>query len=481
MFRKLIAWIRQVSKKMFGAEKIADVARSGSIVNDEMSRAIDFWIELYKGNAPWLKERCQSMGLPSMIASEIARLVTLEMQVNVTGSKRAEYISKQLDPVRDNIRCYCEYGCAGGGLMLKPYPDGKGNIAIDLVQANAFYPIEFNSRGKITSAVFVERKTEGDRTYSRFETHMMDGELYVVTNKAFESYSKDDLGRECALTDVGDWSSLQPEVKMQNIKTPLFAYFRIPLGNTVDPASPLGVSVYARATSLIRDADEQYQRLIWEFEGGELAIDASEDVFKLDRGVPVLPVGKERLFRTNALDALKLNADSLMKAWSPQIRDASIINGLNQILVRIEDVCGLARGTLSNQVVEGRTATEIIQIKQRSYSTVTDIQKALQSALEDLVYAIDVYASLYKLAPAGKITTSYAWDDSIVVDAVSEREIDRQDCRDGVMQWWEYRVKWYSEDETTAKNKTGFKEDKTDDEVFGFDKPGNDESQKAEE
>ena len=54
----------------------------------------------------------------------------------------------------------------------------------------------------------------------------------------------------------------------------------------------------------------------------------------------------------------------------------------------------------------------------------------------------------------GALKTTVCFDDSIIEDSGTERERDRQDVRDGLMQKWEYRVKWYGEDEATAKAMT---------------------------
>jgi hypothetical protein len=43
------------------------------------------------------------------------------------------------------------------------------------------------------------------------------------------------------------------------------------------------------------------------------------------------------------------------------------------------------------------------------------------------------------------------FDDSIIEDKQSERSTDRQDVAMGAMPLWEYRMKWYNEDEKTAK------------------------------
>ena len=81
-----------------------DVAVSG-----EMSRAVELWSKMYTGNAPWLSDTVRSLNLPSAVASELARLTTLEMVSEVTGSARADYINTQYQEVIGNIRRYTEY------------------------------------------------------------------------------------------------------------------------------------------------------------------------------------------------------------------------------------------------------------------------------------------------------------------------------------------------------------------------------------
>lgn len=430
-----------------------------SLVSSEMNNAIESWMNLYVGQAPWLAHNNRSLGLPAAIASELARLVTLEAKVDIVCpagdgegniSQRAAFLNEQLIPFRNKMRLYCEYGCAGGGLMLKPYVIGD-TIAIDCVQATDFLPLAFDSKGKITACDFVEHKKQGSHYYHRIERHEFKNGINVVTNKAYRSSAITDRGTEVSLAEVPEWAELQEKQEIGNTERPLFAYFRIPLGNTVDPTSPLGVSTYSRSVNLIEDADKQYQRFLWEFEGGELAIDASEEAFKKNKkGEPILPTGKERLFRPNILDEASKGSD-LFKTFSPTLRDVSLLNGLNAILQKIEFNSGLAYGTLSDPQNVDKTATEIITSKQRSYSTITDIQMALQTAIEDLAYAMDVYATLYNLAPQGAFEVNCVWDDSIVVDAEAERSRDMNEVRMGLMQKWEYRVKWYGEDAETAK------------------------------
>ncbi len=78
-----------------------------------------------------------------------------------------------------------------------------------------------------------------------------------------------------------------------------------------------------------------------------------------------------------------------------------------------------------------KTATEIMASKQRSYSTVKSIQHALQVALDDLLYAMNAYADLYQLAPAGSYTAVYNWDDSIVNDPSERKQLFLAVCAGG--------------------------------------------------
>jgi hypothetical protein len=107
----------------------------------------------------------------------------------------------------------------------------------------------------------------------------------------------------------------------------------------------------------------------------------------------------------------------------------------------------LAYGDLSDAQYVDKTATEIKSAKSRKYNRVTAIQKKLWECLEDLAAGIAFYNGLF--------TTSYEFsckfNDSILTDEETERLQDRQDVQMGVMPLWEYRAKWYEEDEQQAK------------------------------
>ncbi len=477
MFNGIKNFVKQAVFKMNVFFNGNDIGGNMSSTTNVMRTNIELWYDLYQGNAPWLQHNRQSLGLPAAISSEIARLVTLEMEININATKmsagqskdgdnltssKAEFVDKMLKPFRSNIRNYCEYACASGGVMFKPYFNGEG-ISIECVQAVDFQPITFDAKGVITACRFAEHKVVGKYIYHRVEEHNLENQRLTITNKCYRSSSTNERGTEVPLSQVPEWAEIEPQVTLENVPRPLYEYFRIPIGNNIDPSSALGVSVFGRSIDLIEDADMQYQRYNWEFEGGELAIDASKDIFPNDKnGNPIIPRGKERLFRPNEYDIAEGSGENAIKTFSPELREVSIKSGLNTILQRIEFNCGLAYGTLSDPNVVDKTAEEIKTSKQRSYSLVSDIQKALEHAINGLIEAICVTADLYsdKIQESiqGDFETAYVWDDSIIIDSDTERTRDMNEVRQGLMLKYEYRMKWRGEDEETAKRRVAEQE-----------------------
>ena len=402
-------------------------------------------------------------------------------------TRRAEYLNEQYHKkLLSKLRTQLEYGTAKGSLIIKPYVvrskvTGVAGIAedkqtdnaqkpneentqeqstqekptqakesykykmeFDFIQSDCFYPISFDGSGWLTDVAFIQTKVEGDVTYTRLERHKLNVNNVTIENYAFKNTNSGNqetytniggmtLGSEIPLTDVPEWKDIPPKATINNVDRLLFGYFKMPDANTIDPHSPLGMSCFGRARDLIKDADEQYSRLIWEFEGGELAIDIDRDALQFmadaqGNGHSAMGHLQNRLYRT-----IDLGESDTYKPFSPALRDTSLINGLNTILMRIEDVCALSRGTISDVAAEARTATEIKILKQRSFSANKEIQNALQIALEDVIYAMNVYVTLYNIvgdieyrgdkvdtSKMGTYDVSFEWDDSILIDEESE-------------------------------------------------------------
>lgn len=447
MFQRFLQWIREVFNKMIGQSTVKQALNVDIAISSSMAAALELWSQMYVNQAPWLNKDVHSLNLPAAIAGEIARAVTIEMQVEFSGS-RSVFLQEQFSRILPKLRQQVEYGAAKGGLVMKPYITGD-RVTVDFVQADMFYPVAFDADGDITAIVFADQRQAGDKWFTRLEYHAMTPAGCYIRNLAFRSTSRDNLGNPVALNEVEDWAGLLPEATITGVDRPLFAYFRFPLANTIDPSSPLGVSSYSRAVDLIRDADVQWSNLLWEFESGQRALYADVLAWGKDKdGKPTLP--NKRLYR--ALD-MGGQADDLFKEWTPTLREQNILAGLDAILKRIEYQCGLAYGTLSDPQTVDKTATEIKISRQRTYATVTDTQKALQQALDQLAWAIDVWATIGRLAPAGTYQIAYQFDDSVIVDQDMQFQQDLRLVGQGLMSKVEFRMRNFKESETVAAAK----------------------------
>lgn len=399
----------------------------------------------------------------------------------VSDTTRATYMNEQYEKLKRKLRTQIEYGIAKGGLIIKPYvilsePNEDAtasvdsdyqvaDIEFDFIQADAFYPLAFDAAGKITEAAFIQTKTEKDIIYRRLEYHKFENHTLQVVNKAFRSTSCTtdsdmsglDLGQEVPLTEVPEWKDLQPTVTIANVDRPLFAYFKMPEANIIDTASPLGVSGFSRAVNLIKDADMQYSRLLWEYEAGEMAIDIDRDALNFieggtDRngnsiaGHSVLGKMQQRLYRK-----VDLGDENTYEQYAPTLRDGSFLEGLNTILMRIEDTTGLSRGTLSDASAEAKTATELKILKQRSYQTNADIQQAIETCLRDVIYIMDAYCDIYNLTPDGEYEVNFEWDDSIITDVDAELNKRITLMNNGLASKIETRMWYFGETELQAQ------------------------------
>lgn len=444
---------------MLSKSTVEEALKVKTAVSFEMEAAMNLWLKIFTNNAPWLNEEVRSLQLGASIAEEFARLITLEMKSEVTGSTRADYINQYYQKVLEDLKSELALFNAVGGGFFKPYVKAN-KFYIDYIPQTDCKPLKFDSAGNITSMVFSSQITKGDKIYTRLETHTLQGTDYIIENKVYvtESYNSTMLGRISSLSEVAEWSELSERTIIQNIERPLFAYYKVPLSNNIDTKSCLGVSVYNKAIDSIRKADVQASRLDYEYESAERSIYADIDALRNQEG-------KER--RSKIVKTLNTGEDGFYKEFSPTLRDEGFIRGLNKIKQEIEFQCNLAYGTISDPNTVDKTATEINASKQRSYASVSQMQNSLEKALKHLVYILDVYCDLYELAPAGEYEVSAEWDDSIIVDTESEQRIRLQETNLGLGSKLDYLMWRYGLTEEQAQEKLDrIKQEKSENEIF---------------
>lgn len=401
----------------------------------DMSVHISLWSRMLSGDAPWCDDAVRSMRLESGIVRELSNITVSEMTSSVSVPVLDTLYQTAIKKLAQRIQA----GLATGAMCIKPLPDGN----VQYIPQSAFTPVRFDAAGRLVSVVFPETIRDGNDYYNRLEWHDLTPAGLTIINRAYLSHSADTLGREIALNTRAEWANILPEVHYAGVTRPVYGYYVNPIENTID-GSFAGVSVYAAAAEKIKQTDVQFGRLDWEFESGERAVHVDDMALKAlkDKDGKVhhdVARLNKRLYR--GLNVMPGADKELFEVFSPEFRDASLINGLEEYKREIEFIVGLAYGDISNPVSVEKTATEVIAAKKRKYDTVTAIQSNLRDCLDDLVYALAFYNAL--------TLSGYEFicdfKDSILVDEETERSHDMQMVSMGVMSLAEFRSKWMGE------------------------------------
>ena len=425
-----------VAEREFGASPAVSMT---------MEQQIALWYAMLVNTPPWQDCNVKAVGLPAAICREVTRPTLVEFTANITGSQRADYLNDGFQLAKESFGKALELGLALGGVALKPYIYGD-KLLVDMTGAAGFQPTKFDPTGRCIGGVFRDKPVKvNGKYYVRLESHDLTDTVYTIKNKAYYSDSTGSVGAPAPLDVVPEWADIQEEVTIQNMDGPLFAYFKPPIANTADTNSLCGMSIYGDAATveLIKQADEQWERLRWEFKSGERKV-------LMDGNSTTANMFDKRLFEIGAFTA----DGDFYQFLNPELRNDAVYKGFQDVLRRIEFNVGLSYGDISDPQTVEKTATEIRSGKQRKYVLISSIQTALEHTFNALIYAMDVYATLYGLAADGEYEVTYDWGDSILDDQETK---DKEFARDlqllsaGIVNDWELRAKYMNEDEETAK------------------------------
>lgn len=426
---------------MFSYTTFKNILGKDVALTQAMIDAINDWKNMLSGKADWCESYVESLRLEEGICREFADAAFVEMEMQILNN---EQLDKTLKKAAVDLNKKMQNGLALGSLVLRPLGPDK----FEYITADKMIPISFDDDGKPNDIAFLSVKRVGENNYYfRLERHYFTNGNLTIENNCYHSQSRSDIGQRCELENVPEWANIQPGPIIYPGMTQMdFGYYQNPVENKIDE-SGCGVSIYESAIGLIRKADRQAARLDWEYESGERAIHVDERALKHSKGKTYLPKLSNRLYRGLNLDDGK--DKELFKEYSPQMRDEAYKRGLEECKREIEFNVGLAYGDLSDVQNVEKTATEVLTSKTRKYNRVTAIQNNLEKCLQDFVQALAFYNGCYMSG----IEFACKFKDSILTDEESERQQDRQDVSMGAMSLLEYRMKWYNEDEETARAK----------------------------
>lgn len=444
----LINWMKGVINRMLQKKDAAKIFETDVIQSDAMNIAINSWHNIIAGRPPWISKEddIDSINFAKFIGSDTAKKICLDIDIKVDGSARAEYLQKVIDAFKNVLRDKVEDACDFGGIMFKPNGN-SGTACIDYVQANDFLITEANSNGEILGVIFFDYHQSGNKFYTRMEYHRFEEGYYVISNKAFKSNRKDELGKAVSLSSIPVWKDIQEEAYLDNVTDTLFAYYKMPYNNTIDGSSPLGVSVFANATHELKDLDIAWSRKSGETEDSKHITFVGPSAIKYANDKKIkLP----RFLKPASLGDSKSVEEPVHEHVATMLTDDRI-KDIDSILSMISTKCGFSQGQFCLDRKTGMvTATQVEADDRETIETIKDMRDSLEQAINHLVYALNVYADLYDYAPVGEYEVSYKFAD-LTYSLDEDRNRWYQYAIQGKVPFWKYLVKFEGMSEKEAK------------------------------
>lgn len=444
--------IRRLRNLFIDSSDIGRVFGVDLITSDDMNNALRLWDNISTGKPPWknAEDEIDTINMAKHISDYRAKLTTLDIGIAISGSPRADYLQTLADDLLKRLPEKIAEADRLGGIMIK-----WNSSTWDYVLPGNFGITAKDSNGNIVGAIFASHTSHGNAHYTRLEYHRYEGEdtngpIYAISNRAFKNQvesGKTMLGSPVALQSIPMWADMQDEVRIAKLEKPLFAYYRVPGANTVDPCSPLGLSVFANALTELKAIDIAVSRKNAEIEDSTHVTFVGQTVIQnaTNKGI-TLP----RFVRGLGM-GINDGDTTAIHEHVPTIQTDARIKDINFDLSLAGVKCGFSEGVF---VMDGQTgmitATQVEADDRDTIQTIKDDRDALKGALAQAIAGADAMATLYGLAPLGEYEANFNFGD-ITYSYEEDKASWRQYAAQGWIPKWLYFVKFEGMSEEEAK------------------------------
>lgn len=396
----------------------------------------------YNGQRKVTRQR-KTMGMAKRFCEDWAALLLNEkVRINVGNQTAQTAIDEILKNNRFSVRGnqLIELAFALGTGAFVEYMD-NGEVVIDYVRGSMVYPLAWDN-GVITECAFASERKQGTEKYIYLNIHRRDAQgRYIIENKMLKRN-----GETIAPADL-------PEGVAEEVATgselPYYQIIMPNIVNNADLSSPMGISVYANAIDNLQNIDLVFDSYDNEFRLGKKRILVPLTLTQstmADSGVtrPVFDDNDVEFYVIETGDQNAQKIDEMNGALRYDAFEAGIKTAINLAAYK----CGFGENRYRFEGGTAMTATQVISQDSDLFRNLKKHELILDAALQGLIKAIAQMAGI----GIGEITIEF--DDSIIEDEDKERQRFMQEIREGLRQPWEYRVKYFGEDEDTAKAMT---------------------------
>lgn len=402
-----------------------------------------------------------SLGMGKKLCEDWANLLMNEkVKITLEGKKEQEFIDKVLTENNFSVKAneMQEMKSALGTVAYVPrvvgqeisesgeiVPGNASGLVLDYVTIENIYPLSWQN-GYISECAFSSAVTRDGKDYVYLQIHRKeDNGNYVIENRIFNNSSE--MLSEERLENVKGFEKVPPLVHTGSSKRQ-FVIDRLNIANNYNYSLPTGVSVYANAIDVMQGVDIAYDSYVNEFRLGKKRIMVKPSASKYLDGQPV--------FDTNDVAFYVLPEDTgdgaVITPIDMTLRTAEHNTGIQDQLNILSSKCGFGETYYRFNGGSVATATQVISENSTMFRTIKKHEIILNDVLVELCR---ILLRLGNTAMNGgldeDVEISIDFDDSIIESKEQDFQRDMQMLNAGIMNDWEFRMRWFNEDEETAK------------------------------
>ena len=409
----------------------------------------------------------------SILFTERDEIITEASTIKQTQTNN-EYLNKQLKILKvykdlpTAIEKAMETGTAGAILRIKHakvdkqgglFADERTKTDIIYVSASQIIPLRVE-HGEIIDIAIVSENIKGDKKEYYIEIHKLqykdNKEIYFISNTYL-----DEEGNEVQKEDIAKQYTVNSNVPLFSIMKPAIAN---PINENYNIINGLGFSVYGTAIPQLQACDITYHNFVMDFYLGGKKVFYNKKIVETrtmtdNKGreieVPIYPDDLTRQqWKTYGNEMQNLQQEPAIKEYNPELRVEEDTAGIQFALNVFAFKGGLGTGYYKFDSGRGNviTATQYVGDRQDLITNANKHRKNVDEFVSGIARAILLLGRILFKEPVTEDCIVKVTDkDGFMVDTETAKQEFRQDIAQGIRKEWEYRVKFFGEDEETAK------------------------------
>ena len=462
-------------------------------VSTDYYKWIELWEDWWKNEVDFHKYHDQSgkerklyrLGMAKRASEDWASILFTERDEITTEAKTAkqtkannQYLEKKLKELKVYkdlpiaIEKAMATGTAGAIVRIKQaIVDKKGNLLandktkLDIlyVGANQIIPLRVE-HGQVIDVAIVSQNNQKNKKEYYIEIHKLQyqeklqKDVYSITN----TYLNEN-GEEIQKEGIAKNYTIHSNIPCFSILKPAIAN---PLDTNNNNVNGLGFSIYGTAIDQLKACDITYNNFVMDFYlGGKKVfynkkIVDTQTIKRKDGNGNLVEEQIEKYpdditrqqWKTYGEEMTNLKENPAITEYNPELRVEEDTKGIQYALNMFSFKCGLGTKYYEfdgNSVV---TATQYVGDRQDLIVNANKHRKNVDEFISSIGKAILLLGRiLFKENVTEDCVVKITDKDGFMVDTETAKQEFRQDIAQGIRQAWEYRVKFFGEDEETAK------------------------------